>query len=150
VELKDLAQKKSISIELNPNASGALSKAIRFNSGLYMYGGLIHGQEFKSDAVLEAAGFKYSVLPNDDQHPEYVTISMERTVFDDKTGKNKPLDRWTSDRIYFANRTPDEIMGSINGFLDAHLKGNEEANERYENSVKTNGMTGRERLKRGR
>jgi hypothetical protein len=150
VELKDLAQKKNISIELNPNASGALSKSIRFNSGLYMYGGLIHGQEFKSDPILEAAGFKYSVLPNDDRNPTYVTVYMKRTVFDDKTGQNKPLDDWTSDRIYFANRTPDEVMGMVNGFLDAHLKGNAEANERYEAAAKTNSMTGRDRLKRGR
>jgi hypothetical protein len=147
VQLKELAKKGKIAIELNPNASGALTRSIRFNSGFYMFGDLLKGKEMRSDPVLEAAGFKFSVLPDDAKNPTSATITMERTVFDDKTGQNKPLKKWKSDPIDFSNRTPDEIMGYIYQYLNSHLQENEAANERYEANQTGNTKTGREWLK---
>jgi hypothetical protein len=128
-DLRKLAGKK-IAIELNPNASGEAIRSIRYNSGFYVYGDMLRGKEITADAVLKSSGFDFSVLPNDDKDPSYVTVHIQRTVFDETTGKNKQLDPIDRD-IYFSQVTPDEIMGTIYSMLDKHLAGNVEANERY-------------------
>jgi hypothetical protein len=128
-DLKDLAG-KHISIELNPNASGAAIQSIHTNPGFYVYGDLLRGKSMNADPMLKAAGFDFSILPNDDKNPTYAQLTIRRTVFDETTGKNKvltPIDR----PIYFAQQTPDEIMGMVYNLLDAHLAGNVAANQRY-------------------
>lgn len=125
----DLASKK-ISIELNPNASGETIRSIRFNSGFYVYSDLLRGKKLEADPILKAAGFDFSVLPDDNKNPSYVSVHIQRTVVDDATGKNKVLDAIDRD-ISFSKMTPDEIMETIYGLLDQHLGGNLTANERY-------------------
>jgi hypothetical protein len=146
IDLTELAD-KTISIEMNPNGSGETLRSMRFNSGFYVFGDLLKGKEMTSDALLEAAGFKFGVLPDDPKNPRTVTVTMERTVFDDKTGENKPLKKWRSDPISLMDQTPDDVMEKIYRALRIHLEENEQANERYA-EANSGGMTGKEYLKK--
>lgn len=136
---------KTIRVELNPAGSGSTLQSIRFNPGFYMFGDILKGKEYRSDPMLEAAGFKFRVLPNDKYDPQYVTVTLERTVFDERTGQNKPLKKFER-RVDLGDRPPDDVMGMVYDFLDKHLADNEEANERYSARTSGKSRTGQEWL----
>lgn len=136
VKLESL-QKKEIMIEINPNASGPTLSSIRYGTQQYVYDRLLRGESMKSDEVLEAAGFHYEIVPDDIRHPTSAHVEIQRTVFDEKTGKDIKMPVMEEDFLF--NRTsPDELKARIDEMFRDHLLNYQTAKYQYERAQSSN------------
>jgi hypothetical protein len=108
---------------LSKHPSGETLRKIRYNSGYYVYGSLLNGGEYKSDPMMEAAGFRFTISSDSFDHARGVVIRYKRKLFDVTTGEMK--DDPEEKMIYsFADRNPDEIVSFMQGLFKRHLEEN--------------------------
>jgi hypothetical protein len=133
-ELTELANKKTIAFELNPDATGDTLRKLRFNSGMYVFGSLLRGVPMSSDPILKAAGFSFDITPDDPNNPTKAIVDVHAKEF--VNGAYRPLLR--SKKYSFSEMTPDELVHNFYGFFFQQLK-NMVAQQVYQAQV---GQTG--------
>lgn len=120
------------------------------NSGYQIYQALTRGQEVKSDPILDAAGFSYTVTPNTmgvDAEPEYVTVDLKYKV---RTNKKDPqtgqLVTGVEEKSYLHRinlkgsdaKSPDEIIGKLQSLYYENMMKNRSVQQEYQNYINTN------------
>ncbi len=141
VKLSELAD-KTLVIPLSPNASGPTISALPRNTGHYVYQSMIEGKTLRSDPMLNAAGFSYTIQPDNTKNPRQVYVTIDQKVINSKTGQyeNQPSKKAVFD-LYGPNaKTPDEIESSVNGLFSVHIQQNQTNQELYKNTAKEAGQ----------
>ena len=120
------------------------------NTGYQVYQALTRGQEVKSDPILDAAGFSYTVTPNTmgvDAEPEYVTVDLKYKV---RTNKKDPqtnqLVTGVEEKSYLHRinlkgsdaKSPDEIIGKLQSLYYENMMKNRSVQQEYQNYINTN------------
>jgi hypothetical protein len=121
------------------------------STGYQVYDMLARGKVFKSDEVINASGFKFSITPNKltsegsaDERPEYVTVDLEynlRVNKKDESGKivSTVEPKTVSDKFNLSGtgaKSPDEIVGYLYKLYYDNLLQNRSAQEEYESYIK--------------
>lgn len=135
-DLETLAGLKSIELELNPNASGETLRKIRYNSGNYIFGSLLHGKPLPPDPILAAAGFDCSITPNDPVDPTYAIVEVKSKEFVNGAYRDAPLVR---KRFYFSEITPDELVHSMHSFAIQQINKGLRAQQLYRQQMGQSG-----------
>jgi hypothetical protein len=121
------------------------------STGYQVYDMLARGKVFKSDEVINASGFKFSITPNKltsegsaDEKPEYVTVDLEynlRVNKKDASGKivSTVEPKTVSDKFNLSGtgaKSPDEIVGYLYKLYYDNLLQNRSTQEEYESYIK--------------
>lgn len=117
------------------------------SSGYQIFDMITRGKVFKSDPVIEASGFKFTLTPNvlsssgsPDVSPSYVTLDMEYMVYENKkdpaTGEMKltPKMEKISETINIQGenaQSPDEIIMSLYQLYYKNAQANNERISQY-------------------
>jgi hypothetical protein len=114
---------KTIEIDLSRNPSGDMLSKIRYNSGYYTYGSLLNGGDYKSDAMMEAAGYKFVISADRPNNANGVIIRYTRKKFNIDTGilEEQPEEKLT---YSFAEKNPDEVVHFMQDQFKRHLDEN--------------------------
>jgi hypothetical protein len=130
MDLTELAG-KTIDIDLSPHPSGDALRQIRYNSGFYVYGDVLNGGEYKSDSLMEAAGYRFTMSGNRGTSSDGVMIRYARKKFNMETGELE----WQPEETMgysFDEKNPDELMGFMRSQFQSHLYENAENRKRYQ------------------
>lgn len=126
VKLGDLAN-KTIEIPISPNATGATLQALPRNSGHYIYQSILDGKKLESDPMLQAAGFHYTIQPDNTKNPRQVFVTIDRKVYNPQTKSYEPQQSKSVFDLYGPNaKTPDEIESQVNGLFSVHVQQNQQ------------------------
>ena len=153
-DLNSIFNMGKIEVVLNDNTQTPFINALPNNTGYQVFDILSRGRVFKSDPVLAASGFDYTITPNvlssdgrPNETPTYVTVNLkfnERiNEKDPKTGllttKVKPMDISKTIDLAGPNaKSPDEIVNYLNQlYIDNMLKNKIKMDE-YTEFLKTN------------
>lgn len=137
-KLRDLAG-KDIEIPISPNASGPTIQALPRNSGHYIYQSMLDGKKIESDPLLQAAGFHYTIQPDNTRNPRQVLVNIDRKVFNPQTKAYENKNSKATFDLYGPNaKTPDEIESQVNGLFSTHVKENQNNQQISVNNDKQN------------
>jgi hypothetical protein len=64
-------------IVLSDNITGPLLQELPFNSGMQVYDKITRGQTYKSDPIIGAAGFEFTVTPGKTENPDKVIVNFK-------------------------------------------------------------------------
>jgi len=139
---------------LKDDTAGTYLDQLPNNTGYQVYQALTRGQEIKSDPILDAAGFKYTVTPNVtgiDAEPEYVTVDLKYMV---RTNKKDPqtgqLVTGVEEKSYLHKinlkgadaKSPDEIIGKLQSLYYENMMKNRSVQQEFQNYYMNNKGTG--------
>lgn len=145
-------------IVLNDGANAPELDNLPNNTGFQIYQSLSRGKVFKSDRVIEASGFKFTLTPNVisseggvDEEPSYVTMDLQYTLRenkkDPKTGK-LTTEIKTVNNPYKFNlkgenaKSPDEIVNYLYGLYYKTMLENRARQQEFENFVEVEKQSG--------
>jgi hypothetical protein len=148
-KLTDLAGKKFI-FAINEGGSNLAMnlKDLPRNSGYYIYQSLLRGKTFKSDEMMNATGFNFTLTPDKDGStsesiPDNVRLNLKYKVriteIDPVTKEMKTRleDREVTDKVFnLREKTPDEIIFEIQKIYFDNLQANFNEQQKYENYLK--------------
>lgn len=135
---------------LKDDTSGTYLDQLPNNTGYQVYQSLTRGKQIKSDPILDAAGFSYTVTPNTigvDAEPEYVTVDLKYKV---RTNKKDPqtgqLVTGVEEKSYLHRinlkgsdaKSPDEIIGKLQSLYYENMMKNRSVQQEYQNYINTN------------
>lgn len=116
------------------------------NTGMYMYDQLLRGKPIKSDPVVSASGFDFTIMPDDNQNPTSATVSLSYNI-----RKNKRLpdgsittvvEPVTAEETFNlkgdGSKTPDELVSYIYSLYFKNLKQNQLAVDEFNATLRTN------------
>lgn len=135
---------------LKDDTSGTYLDQLPNNTGYQIYQALTRGQEVKSDPILDAAGFSYTVTPNVtgvDAEPEYVTVDLKYKVrTNKKDAQTGQLVTGVEEKSYLHKinlkgpdaKSPDEIIGKLQSLYYENMMKNRSVQQEYQNYINTN------------
>ena len=148
-KLTDLAGKKFVfAINEGSPSLGPNLRDMPKNSGYYIYQTLLRGKQFKSDDMMNATGFNFTLTPDRDgstpqSMPSTVRLNLKYNVrineIDPKTNEMRTRleERQITDRIFsLQEKTPDEIVFEIQKIYYDNLKANFDLQQKYEEYLK--------------
>lgn len=115
----DLAGKK-VTVDLAPSAQAQVLQTLPQNSGTYTYEDIMRNG-MKSDKDDESMGIKYSIQPDDREHPTVLNMRVSRRVKDPNTGR----DTWSDSGVVpipLSQRNPDEIVRNLRQTIYTNLQ----------------------------
>jgi hypothetical protein len=136
---------------LKDNTSGTYLDQLPNNTGFQVHDAITRGKEIKSDPVLEAAGFSYTITPNTtgvDSTPEYVTVDLKYKV---RSNKKDPqtgqINSSVEEKSYLHKinlvgtdaKSPDEIVGKLQALYYENMLQNRSIQLEYDKVKATNG-----------
>jgi hypothetical protein len=124
--LSALSDANDIQIDLNPNASGETLERIRYNPGNYVYGSLLKGETLKSDAILNAANYSFTIVPTNS--PKGAVVEVRANDFVNGKYVPKPVARQS---YTWKEVTPDELVQRVLYGMVQHQQANKLAKELY-------------------
>jgi len=134
---------------LKDNTSGTYLDQLPNNTGFQVHDAITRGKEIKSDPILDAAGFSYTITPNTtgiDATPEYVTVDLKykvrNNVKDPQTGQ---INSSVEEKSYLHKinlrgqdaKSPDEIVGKLQALYYENMLKNRSVQLEYD-KVKAN------------
>jgi hypothetical protein len=152
INLNDLGT--TFNVVLKDNTAGTILDKLPNNTGFQIYDAITRGQEIKSDPILDAAGFKYTITPNTtgvDATPEYVTVDLKYNV---RTNKKDPqtgqLVSGVEQKSYLSKinlmganaKSPDEIVQTLQELYYSNMMQNRNVQLEYQNFINTNKNNG--------
>jgi hypothetical protein len=144
----------TFNVVLKDNTAGTVLDKLPNNTGFQIYDAITRGQEIKSDPILDAAGFKYTITPNTtgiDATPEYVTVDLKYKV---RTNKKDPqtgqLVTGVEEKSYLSKinlmganaKSPDEIVQTLQELYYNNMQQNRNVQMEYQNFMNTNRASG--------
>jgi hypothetical protein len=132
---------KTIEIKLSPDAKGPTISGLPSNSGEYIWGSILKGKQIKSDPLLEAAGYSYSIVPNDTSNPTYAYVTINHKMLDAKTGRYNDAPE-IRERINFFGpdaKNPDELMDEIHSLFSRSVMNNQLSQQQFMNNNQSQG-----------
>jgi hypothetical protein len=144
----------TFNVVLKDNTAGTFLDQLPNNTGFQIYDAITRGQEIKSDPILDAAGFKYTITPNTtgiDATPEYVTVDLKYKV---RTNKKDPqtgqLVTGVEEKSYLSRinlmgqnaKSPDEIVQTLQQLYYNNMQQNRAVQLEYQNFINTNRANG--------
>jgi hypothetical protein len=144
----------TFNVVLKDNTAGTVLDKLPYNTGFQIYDALTRGQEIKSDSILNAAGFSYTITPNTtgvDATPEYVTVDLKYKV---RTNKKDPqtgqLVTGVEEKSYLSKinlignnaKSPDEIVQTLQQLYYNNMQQNRAVQMEYQNFMNTNKANG--------
>ena len=144
----------TFNVVLKDNTAGTFLDELPNNTGFQIYDAITRGQEIKSDPILDAAGFKYTITPNTtgiDATPEYVTVDLKYKV---RTNKKDPqtgqLVTGVEEKSYLSRinlmgqnaKSPDEIVQTLQQLYYNNMQQNRAVQLEYQNFINTNRANG--------
>jgi hypothetical protein len=142
VELGDIGTE--FNFVLKDNTSGTYLDQLPNNTGFQVHDALTRGKEIKSDPILDAAGFNYTITPNTtgvDSTPEYVTVDLKYKV---RTNKKDPqtgqINTNVEEKSYLHKinlkgqdaKSPDEIVGMLQSLYYKNMQENRNVQLEYD------------------
>jgi hypothetical protein len=139
---------------LKDNTSGTYLDQLPNNTGFQVYDAVTRGKEIKSDPILDAAGFSYTITPNTtgfDATPEYVTVDLKYKV---RSNKKDPqtgqINSSVEEKSYLHKinltgqnaKSPDEIVGTLQSLYYKNMLENRNVQLEYDKVKATNNGTG--------
>lgn len=140
----------TFNVVLKDNTAGTALDSLPSNTGFQIYDAITRGQEIKSDPIIEASGFKYTITPNTtgvDATPEYVTVDLKYNVRtnkkDPQTGQVvtviEPKSYLSRINLMGANaKSPDEIVQTLQQLYYNNMMQNRNVHLEYQNSINKN------------
>lgn len=120
---------KSFNIVIKDGATTPALDNLPYNAGYQIYNDITRGKMVRSDKIMEAAGFSFTIIPNVlaseggvDESPSYVDVNLKYNVrmnyIDQETGqlttKLTPVEnKFRFDLIGEKAKSPDEIVNEI-------------------------------------
>lgn len=154
VDLSTISSGTQVNFVLKDNTSGTYLDQLPNNTGFQVYDALTRGKQIKSDPILDAAGFSYTITPNvmsdnGSAVPQYVTVDLKykvaSNVKDPQTGQ---LIKKVEDKSYFHTinlqgdgaKSPDEIVSYLQNLYLQNMNNNRNVHLEYQkfNSTQTN------------
>lgn len=144
----------TFNVVLKDNTAGTILDDLPKNTGFQIYDAITRGQEIKSDPILNAAGFSYTITPNTtgiDSTPEYVTVDLKYKV---RTNKKDPqtgqLVTGVEEKSYLSKinlvgqnaKSPDEIVQTLQQLYYNNMQQNRAVQLEYQNFINTNRASG--------
>jgi hypothetical protein len=144
----------TFNVVLKDNTVGTVLDQLPNNTGFQIYDAITRGKEIKSDPILDAAGFKYTITPNTtgiDATPEYVTVDLKYKI---RTNKKDPqtgqLVTGVEEKSYLSRinlmgqnaKSPDEIVQTLQQLYYNNMQQNRAVQLEYQNFINTNRANG--------
>jgi hypothetical protein len=137
---------------LKDNTSGTYLDQLPYNTGFQVYDAITRGKQIKSDPILDAAGFSYTITPNvmsdnGSAVPQYVSVDLKykvrSNVKDPQTGQ---LTTKVEDKSYFHTinlqgdgaKSPDEIVSYLQSLYLQNMNNNRNLQLEYQKFSTTN------------
>ncbi len=133
--ISDLGDIKTIEIPIAPNAQGSTLNSLPKNEGSYIYQSILRGKTMKSDPIMTAAGFDYTIQPDDTRNPTKAYVTINRKLFNKDTGKYETKPTTGTIDFFGANKkTPDELVGELYNMFQVHLTENKVNQAQYQSN----------------
>jgi hypothetical protein len=137
---------------LKDNTAGTYLDQLPNNTGFQVYDAITRGKQIKSDPILDAAGFSYTITPNvmsdnGSAVPQYVSVDLKykvrSNVKDPQTGQ---LTTKVEDKSYFHTinlqgdgaKSPDEIVSYLQSLYLQNMNNNRNLQLEYQKFSNTN------------
>ena len=143
----DVLNQKSFSLVISPTATGPTLSDLPANTGMQVYQSILRGKSMSSDPVLSAAGFNFTLVPNDNENPTNVRLNLNYNLVanerDPKTGEIKKVTKPIQDsrpiELVGPNaKSPDEIVSYLYGLFRESMALNRQRQLEYEAAIKAN------------
>jgi hypothetical protein len=144
----NVLNQKSFSLVVSPTADSAPNLAsLPSSTGMQIYQQILRGKPFSSDPILSAAGFNFTLTPNDNNNPINVRLSLKYNLAvnekDPNTGQlvnkmNTVEDKRTLDLTGPNAKTPDEIVNYLYGLFRESMQNNRQKKLEYDAAIKAN------------
>lgn len=143
----DVLNQKSFSLVLSPTATGPTLSNLPTNTGMQVYQNILRGKPMTSDPIFSAAGFNFSLTPNDNENPTNVRLNLKYNLGvnerDPQTGVIKNViksneDSRTIDLVGPNAKSPDEIVNYLYGLFKESMELNRQRRLEYEAAIKAN------------
>jgi hypothetical protein len=124
------------------------------SASFQIFEGIVKGEEFKSDPMLEAAGFKFSIIPNlkgVGANPSFVTIDVNyKARVNKKDPQTGELTSNIEDKSYLSRislkgdtaKGPDEIVNAVYDVLYNNISENNRLEKEYKYYIDNKNKTG--------
>ena len=151
VNIADL--KTQYNYTLKENTSTYLDKLYK-SASFQIFEGILKGEEFKSDPMLEAAGYKFSIIPNAKgagANPSFVTIDVKyKARVNKKDPQTGELTSNIEDKSYLSRisltgdtaKSPDEIVNAMYDVLYNNISENNRLEKEYKYYIDNKNKTG--------
>lgn len=147
--LNDITKDTQINFVVKDNTTGTYLDQLPNNTGFQVYDAITRGKEIKSDPVLDAAGFSYTITPNvistdGTNTPSYVTVDLKYKV---RSNKKDPqtgaLTTNVEDKSYLHTinltgndaKSPDEIVSYLQSLYLQNMTSNRNVQQEYQNFI---------------
>lgn len=147
INLSSLNQ-KSFSLVISPTAAEGTELAnLPTNTGMQVYQNILRGKPMTSDPIFSAAGFNFSLTPNDNENPTNVRLALKYNLAvnerDPQTGAIKNViksneDNRTIELVGPKAKSPDEIVDYLYGLFKESMELNRQRQLEYEAAIKAN------------
>jgi hypothetical protein len=146
VDLSSISSGTEVNFVVKDNTSGTYLDQLPNNTGFQVYDAITRGKQIKSDPILDAAGFSYTITPNvmsdnGSAVPQYVTVDLKykvaTNVKDPQTGQ---LVKKVEDKSYFhtinlqgdSAKSPDEIVSYLQSLYLQNMNNNRNVHLEYQ------------------